>query len=151
MTGRRFHRRMEMIPALPGSLQALLFSPLLNKAHNKGTQRVSPGNRVTHRQEHSQFLRKYNSCKFSVIFAYFSGLSGQDGSPAPTAMPQMGCNKMGRNTQSNKSRQKSTKRSFSQQSPVGGFTSTATRNQHLWNPRLSPILLHPFYGFLTRK
>ena len=31
---------MEMIPALPGSLQAFLFPPLLNKVQNNGTQGV---------------------------------------------------------------------------------------------------------------
>ena len=42
MTGRRFHRTMEMIsaPPPPGSLKALLFPPLLNKVENKGTQGV---------------------------------------------------------------------------------------------------------------
>ena len=29
-----------MIPALPGSLKALLFPPLVSKVQNKGTQRV---------------------------------------------------------------------------------------------------------------
>ena len=40
MTGRRFHRTMEMIPSAPGSLKALLFPPLLNNVENKGTQGV---------------------------------------------------------------------------------------------------------------
>ena len=36
MTGRRFHRTMEMIPPSPGSLKALLFPSLLNKVENNG-------------------------------------------------------------------------------------------------------------------
>ena len=39
MTGRRFHRTMEMIPPpAPGSLKALLFPPLLKNLENKGMQ-----------------------------------------------------------------------------------------------------------------
>ena len=40
MTGRRLHRTMQMSPALPGSLKALLFPPPVNKVQNKGTQGV---------------------------------------------------------------------------------------------------------------
>ena len=46
MTGRRFHHTMEMIPAPPGSLKALLLPPLLNnvqtrerKGYRRGTAR----------------------------------------------------------------------------------------------------------------
>ena len=47
MTGRRFHRTMEMIPARPGSLKTLLLPPLLNnvqtrerKGYRRGTAPV---------------------------------------------------------------------------------------------------------------
>ena len=40
MTGRRFHRAMDIIPPAPGSLKGLLFPPLLNKVQNKGMQGV---------------------------------------------------------------------------------------------------------------
>ena len=40
MTGRRFQRTMEIIPALPGSLKALLFPPLSKKVSNKEMQGV---------------------------------------------------------------------------------------------------------------
>ena len=46
MTGRRFHRTMEMIPPAPGSLKALLFPPILDnvqtrdrKGYKRGTAR----------------------------------------------------------------------------------------------------------------
>ena len=46
MTGRRFHRTMDMIPAAPGSLKAPLLPPLLNnvqtrerKGYRRGTAR----------------------------------------------------------------------------------------------------------------
>ena len=36
-TARRFHRTIEVIPALPGSQKALMFPSLLKKVQNKGT------------------------------------------------------------------------------------------------------------------
>ena len=64
--------------------------------------------------------------------------------------PQNGAgrNKSGRNT---KKQQKSTKRSFCQQLPVGGFAAKAQEKQHLQKRRSSPILLHPFCGFLSLR
>ena len=40
MTGPRFHRTMTWSPPSPGSLQTLLFPPLLNKVESKGTKGV---------------------------------------------------------------------------------------------------------------
>ena len=71
------------------------------------------------------------------------------------AYHKMGCNKTARE---NTKQHKSTKRSMSQQSLVGGFTSKTARSQHLQKRRLNSILYSPFlqlpdvsiFGFLTR-
>ena len=54
------------------------------------------------------------------------------------AMPQNGRDKTGRNTQSNKSRQKSTKRDFPRQLPVGGFTFKTAGESALAMASLKP-------------